>query len=237
MYIAVAGIVVIALAIWGAQTYKIFPFNTTPPVTTTSDTTNTETPTAEPTNNPSLTYTLNFGTTSILLRRAANGNVSETFWNTTPKTVSVNGDLTSLYNAEDWWKFLYYDAPKQAYYELEPGGNEKLSFVNEQYIQKKITQTNVTVEDLTQTKSQTLCTGKKVTLNNIAGVWSVSCTNTTTDIATKDVLDANTITECYVPVTGSANYLAYEVPVLPAGSTLNLCDTIQGMKINSISKQ
>ncbi len=228
----VGTIIVIALAMWGLQALKIFPF--TQP--TTEDTNQTEVVTPTPETNTSPSYTLTFGTTTVVIKRASDGNVDQTFWNMQPTTVSINGDLTSLYNREDWWNYLFYDTPKQTYYELEPGGNEQLSLVNEQYIKKKTAEVKTDTDDLSQTKMQKTCTSKKISVGNLTNVWSVSCTTTASDIASNDVLDSNTVTECYVPVGGTSSYLAYEIPLLPAGSTVNLCDTIQEMKITSISK-
>lgn len=226
-----------AIIVTGLLVFLGYNFLQTMQSTTSEDITNqTEEVTPTPETNSSLSYTLEFGSTSVLLKRSSDGNVAETFWNTPPTSVSVNGDLTSLYNRQDWANYLFYDTPKQAYYELEPGGNEKLSLVSEAYIHKKAAEKTTQIDDLSQTKLEKKCISKKVTLGSLANVWSVSCTNTTSDTISKEMLDTNTVTECYVPVSGTGVYLAYEVPVLPAGSETNLCNTLQSMKITSISK-
>ncbi len=223
-------VIVLALAIVGViifALYKVNPFGS-------SD--YTQGKKMSPTEARS-TYELPFANKTIQLIRANSGSTESTFWNTTIASVSVNGTLDSLYDREDWGVSLFYDSPKNAFYYLNPGGYEKISIVTSSYIAELAKPKNqkLAQEDLTGTTTYRSCAQKETSVGSITGVLSVPCTERVVSDEFSDVLDESTVVACFIPIS-SGNYLAFELPLRPVGTSLNLCESLTAMGIQSITE-
>ncbi len=214
----------------------------------------TPTPTLEANSESTDSWELPFGDSKINITRLLSGNITDTWWKQlSQETILSDSSLSEIYGEgsemREFGKLIYYNQGLK-YFVLEPSSYMTISLLSADAVENKTKQRTETKDSPPDigTRSIDVYTPQVVYYNTAANIlpWKelrkesyhvfVSGEGKVSDPNDKKnwVNDGVNVT-CYVPVVGSSSYIEFEYGLLPAGSTIDACQVVGSMGIQSVS--